>query len=1128
MPGKMTTLDETTNANGSTAASNNGAPPGAKSTAAPEPPHSARPIELKMWKVVLHKRKMGTSAMKRLLSPCRDYFVAFARDVVNDLQNSRYKMNVHSSRLTPSERAFIRANGGCAPNDGRIDHTVGFYSSHLLRNPSLDVECLSADDVMWHLIALFYRSIDERLPSALRLHGLESTKQIFERMKYWTERMESGHPPEPHKNALGTAALDRDGHEGTSSVDATDQTKEETGTKWVAHPSLNRSSKDGRPAGEMHTANIITQNVEGYMRVARDPEGDGDFRADHDYTKLEAIVDRMEAKNIGAYCIQETWDYGDEFCKDIGRGYFLWHHNYDERDTREVEGRQVRRGLRRGVAIILNQEFYDAWKEAGSVEPVTSSTRREHGGRVIGITLKFPKIDSRGKKIKDSKGRQGYLNFFLMSVYMPSLEKKLEEGEVQPHGDFIRNELNPILRDAHRDAEIIMGGDINASIGIRVDADEKVLGPNGMDYRCSTVTSRAREDDVLNLLTQQCMRVQNTYFTHDEYATYFDKCDKLPVMYDIFATSQSFHKRVRDCKVVDSGIESDHDAVMISITITTIKYKVKAVTGAQSHGGDYSKTHRTNKCSTDLARKTTTKCATNGQHRNQTKEKPGTKWVVHPSLNRSSKEGRPASGTDLAIEKKSPGIGAQTGNGRQQKAPPRSHDENGTNCLVRHPSPPQSRGDDAVAWSQLVDFEQPNNSTSFALSDFQCGPEANALPDVESLFPSKSDQKSKQFDECEPSRDSPLVPHTSHHSKTEATKNPNKRSQHGKDYKHKVGENPRGSPPDWKKSIPEESVDPISLEPLCELEYPPFAIVADGLPYTPVFPGDWPPADPADETSEEEGRELAILRSQWGEALPKFKSEESGDYKPLTERRFNLFDGQILAFYLVSTLQFIDPYNRRDLTRDELRALDAYLSRHGLKRAGVVEAYDQKGISISTAGARAQTALGRAELLQQNASLIMNSIHSGRSVRATEISRLAARGGKHRATRGKDEAASVMNSLQKMYAQNEPRAEIGGDSGLLIIDDDDAPALRGLSRDEAMKRTTHEQEQHFPSLSRERTSAGRLPATSAPPDFRAVATRGQPGQKPASFVTAEAKRKRELKRQEKEKKDRAFTKLTFL
>jgi len=67
---------------------------------------------------------------------------------------------------------------------------------------------------------------------------------------------------------------------------------------------------------------------------------------------------------------------------------------------------------------------------------------------MIGITLKFQKTGSRGKKIKDSAGRQDYLKVFLMSVYMPSLKKKLEEGEVQPHGNFISNELDPILRDA--------------------------------------------------------------------------------------------------------------------------------------------------------------------------------------------------------------------------------------------------------------------------------------------------------------------------------------------------------------------------------------------------------------------------------------------------------------------------------------------------------------------------------------------------------------------------------------------------------------------------------------------------------------------------------------------------------
>ena len=329
---------------------------------------------------------------------------------------------------------------------------------------------------------------------------------------------------------------------------------------------------------EIQTETIYTQNVEGWSRVARDADGNADFRADRNYAKLETILDRMEAENIGAYCIQETWMYGDEECVDIGRGFKMWHHNYKDKDYPRDKGtKRVKRGLRRGVAIILNEKFHDAWKLAGSLEPVTSSTTGDHGGRIIGLTLKFPKIDGRGKKIKDSEGRQDYLKIFLLSIYMPALKNKLEKDEVQPHGDFINNELSPILRDAPRNAEIIMGSDINASIGIRVDAEETVLGPNGRDYRGSNKESRARGEDVLNMLMQQKMRVQNTFFTHSSYDTYYHKSDQLPVMYDIIATSQSFHKRVRDCKVVDNGVESDHKAVKISITITSIKYKARAV-----------------------------------------------------------------------------------------------------------------------------------------------------------------------------------------------------------------------------------------------------------------------------------------------------------------------------------------------------------------------------------------------------------------------------------------------------------------------------------------------------------------------------------------------------------------------
>lgn len=45
-------------------------------------------------------------------------------------------------------------------------------------------------------------------------------------------------------------------------------------------------------------------------------------------------------------------------------------------------------------------------------------------------------------------------------------------------------------------------------------------------------------------------------------------------MYDICAILQ-FHKHVRDCSVIEDGIESDHFAVRLRIMITKIKYKAR-------------------------------------------------------------------------------------------------------------------------------------------------------------------------------------------------------------------------------------------------------------------------------------------------------------------------------------------------------------------------------------------------------------------------------------------------------------------------------------------------------------------------------------------------------------------------
>ena len=338
-----------------------------------------------------------------------------------------------------------------------------------------------------------------------------------------------------------------------------------------------------------------------------------------------------------------------------------------------------------------------------------------------------------------------------------------------------------------------------------------------------------------------------------------------------------------------------------------------------------------------------------------------------------------------------------------------------------------------------------------------------------------------------------------------------KKKKKRKPKKKKQQHNPKSAP--WRKYIiPNDLEDPISLEPLVKLPYPPFAIVVDE-PYIPVLPGMWPSElteNTGDEQTAENGnskaksatttaaigsnggnekedRELEILKQQWGDqsvaisaaARQKKNVDESNDVRENAKndsihgRHVNLFDGRVLAYYLVSTLQFIDPYNRRDLTRSELQALDAYLAHHNLGNAGVVAAYDDKGVTLSTAGRAAQSAAGRVEILQQEARAILNSLHQGGrgggggQRRQQQQQSTRSRQRQHqRDGRDIDEGTILTNSFQQMYAaqqgggsgsqpllqHNQPgRAALNHDTGiyegeggggLLIIDDDINPGLR--------------------------------------------------------------------------------------
>eukprot|EP00510_Aplanochytrium_minuta_P007641 CAMPEP_0184042910 /NCGR_PEP_ID=MMETSP0955-20130417/66625_1 /TAXON_ID=627963 /ORGANISM="Aplanochytrium sp, Strain PBS07" /LENGTH=811 /DNA_ID=CAMNT_0026333755 /DNA_START=198 /DNA_END=2630 /DNA_ORIENTATION=+ len=116
--------------------------------------------------------------------------------------------------------------------------------------------------------------------------------------------------------------------------------------------------------------------------------------------------------------------------------------------------------------------------------------------------------------------------------------------------------------------------------------------------------------------------------------------------------------------------------------------------------------------------------------------------------------------------------------------------------------------------------------------------------------------------------------------------------------------------------------DPITMEPLSSLKYPPFELVI---------------------SSENSNRPNVVHH----------------------------FDGKVLAHYIVSTGNFTNPNNRQELTREECRKLDEYLAINRLPVAKVTDAFDlSKAVRVQSSDQ------GRANMLQREATVVMQSLFS--------------------------------------------------------------------------------------------------------------------------------------------------------
>ena len=130
--------------------------------------------------------------------------------------------------------------------------------------------------------------------------------------------------------------------------------------------------------------------------------------------------------------------------------------------------------------------------------------------------------------------------------------------------------MDTFYTNAPRNSKIIAGQDINANIGISSPIFNDVLGPNVIRNR------NAKGKDLMFLIKAQKLKVLLSYFTHNCYTTWKSFAVVYsPHILDNFICSESFLKRVRDCKVSNIGVRSDHSTVIVSFKITAIKLKVK-------------------------------------------------------------------------------------------------------------------------------------------------------------------------------------------------------------------------------------------------------------------------------------------------------------------------------------------------------------------------------------------------------------------------------------------------------------------------------------------------------------------------------------------------------------------------
>ena len=188
-----------------------------------------------------------------------------------------------------------------------------------------------------------------------------------------------------------------------------------------------------------------------------------------------------------------------------------------------------------------------------------------------------------------------HLTITLASVYHPCTKTGWEDIDARS-----LNTLDTLLSKLPADNEIVMGADVNASIGtldkLQSSEFQSTLGPHGFSKRNS------KGEGLLTVYLAHRLHVMNTFYeSRANGPGYGMWTSNRPTstglseshMLDLIVCSTTLHKRVKNCQVTNNGADSDHRAVRMQLNLPS-KKKCPLIAGKLTGGRYAKKTNNTN------------------------------------------------------------------------------------------------------------------------------------------------------------------------------------------------------------------------------------------------------------------------------------------------------------------------------------------------------------------------------------------------------------------------------------------------------------------------------------------------------------------------------------------------------